>query len=166
EAGVRMDDPATGQRACATATTLRAFSDNPNDPNLELKNVVLFNNGGTPSTEIQQGAGAVVCNAQQWLTALNAINNVQPAPVTDTGPNPGITVAPYPTSPTTTQYIPAPGGPLDGSGAATNCQALDPSWMDAKTYLGAFEPGNTTPGDAGNWMNTGIPTQWVNFNTN
>jgi len=59
------------------------------------------------------------------------------------------------------QRTPAHGGPLEGAGAATSCQPLDPNWMDARSYLGAFQPGNTTPGDAGNWLDPGSP--WISF---
>jgi hypothetical protein len=160
EAGVRVDNPETAAQACTSSSALRA--DSPGNPNLELRNVILFDNGPGPLAQITNGAAGFVCTAQQWLTLLNASNNVQPALVTDTGPDPLIGEAPYPTT-NTAQYVPTAGGPADGN-AGTNCQPLDPSWMDAKQYLGAFQPGNTTPGDAGNWLD---PTSsWVNFNTN
>jgi hypothetical protein len=31
----------------------------------------------------------------------------------------------------------------------------------ARSYLGAFQPGNTTPGDAGDWLDPGSP--WISF---
>ncbi len=159
ESGVRVDNPETADQACTSSSTLRANS--PANPNLELRNVILFDNGA-PTTQVANGAGAFVCNAQQWLTLLNTSNNVQPALVGDIGPDPLIGEAPYPTA-VTSQFVPATPGPADGN-AGTNCQPVDPSWMDAKTYIGAFQPGNTTPGDAGNWLD---PTStWVNFNTN
>jgi hypothetical protein len=37
----------------------------------------VLRHGATP-TEVQQGSGSFLCNAQPWLTALNASNNVVP----------------------------------------------------------------------------------------
>src|SRR5262245_53236192 len=152
--GVRLENPETAQRACASSTMLRPYSDAPSDPSLELRNVVLHDNGPDDAwVEVQTGPGALACDAQQWLSLLHATNHVEPPLTSDIGPDPLLA----------TGYIPAAGGPLDGAGMATSCQSLDPSWMDAKTYLGAFQPGNTAPGDAGDWLDPTSP--WISFAT-
>jgi len=153
ETGVRFDDNATATRACADHLTLQTMA-----PVLSLRNTILFDNGNTLE---MSGTATSPCTPVEWLALLAATNHVQPGGVADRGPDPGIGRAPYPyTSPRTTQYVPAPGGPAQGS-ASTRCGSLDVAWMDDVQYLGAFEPGATVPGDAGNWLDT--PGDWISF---
>src|SRR4029453_4487211 len=127
---VRVDNPETAAQACTSSSALRV--DSPGNPNLELRNVILFDNGPGPLAQITNGAAGFVCTAPQGLPLLNASNNVQPALVPATGPDPLIGEAPYPTT-NTAQYVPTAGGPADGN-AGTNSQPPDPRWRVAKQH--------------------------------
>jgi len=153
ETGVRVADAATAVHACADDTTLQTTP-----PLLSLRNTILFDNGNVLQ---MSGTWTTPCTPAEWLAMLAAANHVLPANVTDVGPDPGVLRAPYPyANPRTTQYVPQAGGPADGD-ATTGCGAVAPGHVDDVRYLGAFRPGVTGPGDAGNWLDT--PGDWISF---
>ncbi len=161
ESGIRIDNPETTAQACDNTTTLHP--DSAGSPSLSVRNTILFDNGPAAPGNVEiQVAASSNCNAAQLLGLWNTNNNVQPAGVNDLGPDPLINRA-YPVVSNTTNYIPSTPGPADG-GVSTGCGSLDPAWMDDVHYIGAFQPGNTTPGDAGNWLDQG--TGWISFVTN
>src|SRR5262249_42299957 len=148
QAGADLRNNQTAAQACLPGPVL-----DTSEPFLALRSVLLSDNGSP--TQIT-GDTTNPCTPAQWLTLLNAPNDVQPGSPGDVGPDPMITVASYPTT-VTNQYIPPKGGPADHG---TACAALDPSFFDPVSYVGAFAPGS---GTTGNWLMT--PGNWISFAT-
>jgi hypothetical protein len=149
---VTVNDNATTQQACTGASTLKTT-----EPFLLLDGIIAFNNGSTGNETIG-GSGASPCTPANWWSALvTAGKSIRPTAPNTAGPDPGIDPT-YPTS-VTGQFIP-PGGSPAATGAA-NCQAFDPGFFEANSYIGAFKPGGTS---ADNWLIT--PGGWINFQQN
>ena len=155
EAGVQLADNPTAAQACVAGPALNT--------GLTIRNAVFFDNGASGNT-MANGNTTTPCTPAQWYNLLGASNNVTPATTGgSTGAAPaGLSSNPYPSSRTTTQYVPNAGSSADGTG--TSCTSLDPTWFDATTYLGAFKPGATAPAEdaSGNWLNS----SFVQFDVN
>jgi hypothetical protein len=151
----------TAARAC-TGSGGTAGDLQTTEPFLVVQDSVCYNNGDAANAPLAlspdhaAGSATSPCNPDQWYASLEDGAGLIPATVTTLGPNPGFPVSPapnaYPTSGTTSQYVPANAPPWTG---APDCRALNPAYFDSATYVGAFNPAGA------NWLST----PWISFAT-
>jgi len=156
--GIAVSDNATAASACVDSTHLKAGG-------LLFQHSLLFNNGNDTGGPLAfKGNWTTPCTVAQWWAQLPA---VQPTTAASNGTNPNVPVI-YGTGAGTqytdlNQFIPAGGSPGVATeplvnSLAMDCKAIDPTFFDTTSYVGAFRPGDP----AANWLSS----PWINFHIN
>jgi hypothetical protein len=155
--GVELDNDATATQACLNPTTLKTTG-----TILRIQNTQFYNNGDAATAPVaaspnhaNEGNIASPCTQDQLYGLWASGAGVAPADSalgTDPGFG-GVMGTPYPTSGTTSAYIPPNAAPWVG---APDCQAVNPDYFDSATYVGAFDPAGA------NWLST----PWISFSLN
>ena len=156
--GMSFRDNATAAQACTNSTTLAG--------NLLVEHSLFYNNGFTAdgavapdNTQVEsKSLSSPTCTGAQYWGLLAASKGLFPADPTTIGPNPQIPlIYGTPASGAQTnldQFIPAGAAGVATEPtvnlAAMDCKAIDPSFYDTTTWVGAFKPGDTSA----NWLTT------------